>query len=116
MDKASRLIRDIGTSHAVSVSGAILYAMRRLKWSHNRSKDVWYGNARLIKSEEMDQLRQVHEQVEREKAIQAVVALRGCLAKGDSEQRRAMFDDLNHALRSLGAEICPVDVPKGGKE
>lgn len=37
-----------------SVAERIRYASRKLGWSYSRTKDHWYGNARVIHSHEMD--------------------------------------------------------------
>lgn len=61
-----------------SVKSRISGAARRLKWTASRVKDIWYQDARLIKSHEMERLKAVARiaNEEREKDETRVAALR----------------------------------------
>ena len=56
---ASELLRQHIAPSSGSVKTRIFQSARRLKWSPSRTKDVWYGDARLIKAHEMDRLKQL---------------------------------------------------------
>ena len=61
--EASQLLRSVAEPVPAgdSVKAAILRAARRLRgWSHNRVRDVWYGDARVrLSADELSELRAV---------------------------------------------------------
>jgi len=117
VQEASTLVRIIGTIRDGSVKGAITHASRKLGWLYSRTKDIWYANAKIrIRSDEMDQLRDVANRVAKESAVNAVVALRRRLAATDAGMDREAAAALDHALRLLGEPVRTVDVPEGEGE
>ncbi len=109
--EASTLIRVIGGDGPVK--SAVYRASRKLGWAHSRTKDIWYKNARRINAEEMDRLRQLALQCEREQAIADVVALRRHMAAGPARLHSAAIAALDTALRELGAPILAPDDSSG---
>lgn len=59
--EASRLIRDIAPpAEGHNVKSRIAKAARRLAWTFNRAKDVWFADGRIsVRAHEMDQLRRL---------------------------------------------------------
>src|SRR5258705_11414722 len=51
------------------VKAAILRASRGLGFPFNRTKDIWYGDARRVEAEEMDRLRKVADDSEIARAV-----------------------------------------------
>jgi hypothetical protein len=58
------------------VKVAIFRASQRLNIPVSRVKDIWYGDARRIDAEEMDQLRRAAKEAELAQAIAAIELLR----------------------------------------
>ena len=58
------------------VKVAIFRASQRLNIPASRVKDIWYGDARRIDAEEMDQLRRAAKEAELAQAIAAIELLR----------------------------------------
>jgi hypothetical protein len=84
------------------VKAAILRASRRLGFSFNRTKDLWYRDASRIDAEEMDMLRHAAFRAELTHAVANIEILRsGMLALG-SESARQVVAGLDAALRALG--------------
>jgi hypothetical protein len=96
--------REVGDS----VKAAIVRAARRLGFSHSRTRDLWYGGARRIDSEEMDKLRDIAAKRDADQARANVLAMRNGLAATDAEFHRPTIDALDIALRNLGCEVGPL--------
>jgi hypothetical protein len=58
------------------VKVAIFRASQRLNMPVSRVKDIWYGDARRIDAEEMDQLRRAAKEAELAQAVAAIELLR----------------------------------------
>lgn len=86
--------RQIGDSS----KAAIGRAARVLRWSYSRTKDVWYGDAKRIRSEEMDALRSI----ERERNIAALA--------GDYRRHIAQLSALRARLDHLDPDFHRADV------
>ena|ERR1700682_1189124 len=78
IDEAQNLVRRCAEPRLAGdqMKAAILRASRRLGFPFNRTKDIWYGDARRIDAAEMDRLRQVAENTELANAIAGIEALR----------------------------------------
>ena len=101
-DVAQELIRKVASPRepGESVKASIGKAARRLKWSWNRAKDVWYGDARIkISADELAELRAKAHQ--KEAASDDIVArierLEALMLSTDAEFYR---EQIGH-LRSL---------------
>ena len=86
------------------VKAAILRASRRLEISFNRTRDIWYGDARRIDAEEMDRLRAGAQKAEFTHAIASIVALKDRMLTSRSPASREAIAGLDGALRVLGAD------------
>lgn len=64
--EASRLIRDLVPHRdGDNVRSRIAKAARRLEWSFNRAKDVWFADGRIsVRAAEMDRLRALRAEAE----------------------------------------------------
>lgn len=96
--EASRLIRDIAPpAEGHNVKSRIAKAARRLAWTFNRAKDVWFADGRIsVRAHEMDQLRRLK-------------------AEADTKARR--HADLNEAARleALAARLLRDNPEEGGR-
>lgn len=79
-----------------SVRAAIGRACRKLGWRFNRTREIWYGNARRIGANEMDQLRALERErdakssaTERARYLEQLAVLRTRLQMRDPEFHRA---------------------------
>jgi hypothetical protein len=86
------------------VKAAILRAARRPGLSFNRTKDIWYGDARRIDAGEMDRLRQVAEQTEVANAVACSELVRRKMLASPSAPSREVAAALAAALHALGAD------------
>jgi hypothetical protein len=107
--EATELIQVIGSSRGGPTKSLIAHAAELLGWKHSRAHHVWYQNARTIKAEEMDRLREVADREAARKAVADLVALRRSLAETDAERNGETIGHLDRALCSLGAEVRAVD-------
>ncbi|MGY4480085.1 hypothetical protein [Bradyrhizobium sp. USDA 3364] len=85
-----------------SVKTAILRASRRLGMSFNRTKDIWYGDARRIDAREMDRLRRIAEQTEMTNAVACMELVRRRMLTSRSAPFREVAAALGAALHALG--------------
>jgi hypothetical protein len=71
IDEAQTLVRRCAEPRPAGdqVKAAVRRASRRLGLSFNRTRDIWYGQARRIDAEEMDRLRRRAENSELAHAI-----------------------------------------------
>jgi hypothetical protein len=83
------------------VKAAIHRASRRLKLPFNRARDMWYGDAKRIDSEEMDRLRTAAEQIELTQAIVCIASLRNRMLASPSRASHTVIAGLDGALRVL---------------
>jgi hypothetical protein len=86
------------------VKAAILRASRRLRPPFNRTKDIWYGQARRIDAEEMDRLRREAENTKLAHAITETEVLRNRMLASRSSASSRVVAGLNAALRALGRD------------
>ena len=86
------------------VKAAILRSSRRLGLPFNRTKDIWYGDARRIDAAEMDRLRSVAEGSEIARAIAGIELLKNRMMVSLSPTSHQVVAELNAALRALGRE------------
>lgn len=113
IEEARELIRAIGGKRPIKQ--AINHAKQQLgcDWSHSRARKIWYALAPRIYSEEMDRLREVAcreaRHSARQQAIDSVVDLRRLLAAAGEGRNARQIADCDEALRSLGAEVRPVE-------
>ena len=59
--QASALVREVAPVEGATVGERILIAARKVGWGFNRTRDVWYEQARRIDAREMDQLREARQ-------------------------------------------------------
>ena len=81
---------------------AILRASRRLGFSFNRTRDIWYGNARRIDAEEMDRLRQEADDIEIACAVAEIKMLRNRMLVLETPDSREVVAGIDAALGALG--------------
>jgi len=84
------------------VKAAILRSSRRLGLPFNRTKDIWYGDARRIDAAEMDRLRRGAEDAELAHAVAGIALLRNTMLASRSPAYRQVISGLDAALRALG--------------
>ena len=84
------------------VKAAILRSSRRLGLPFNRTKDIWYGDARRIDAAEMDRLRRGAEHAELAHAVAGIEVLRNTMLIARSPAARQVIYGLEAALRALG--------------
>jgi hypothetical protein len=104
LEEAQHLVRRCAEPRPAGdlVKAAILRASRRLGFPVSRTRDIWYGDARRIDAEEMDQLRHVAEHNELTHAVAGVEVLRNRLLASPSPASLEVVAGLNTALRALG--------------
>jgi len=78
IDEARALVRLCAEPRPAGdlVKVAIFRASQRLNMPVSRVKDIWYGDARRIDAEEMDQLRRAAKEAELAEAVAAIELLR----------------------------------------
>jgi hypothetical protein len=105
--EARALVRQVAEPREVgdSVKAAIVRAAKRLGFRFTRTKDLWYGDARRIDSDEMDRLRERAARADARIAIANLLALRNRLATADADFHRPQIAALDDALRAMGAEV-----------
>lgn len=107
VSEASLLCRRVAEPRPIgdSVKSAVVRAAARLGFAFTRTRDIWYGHARRIDSEEMDRLRECAAKVEARLAVGNLVALRERLAQTDPQFHGPTISALDDALRSMGCEV-----------
>lgn len=102
--EASELIRAIGFDEELNKKGRIARAARILGVGFNRAKDIWYGAAARIDSDEMDELRRVASEIRAERASKQAAEDAEREAHGEAEfrelERRVAF--LESCLAAMG--------------
>src|ERR1700692_3819684 len=78
IDEARTLVRQCAEPRPAGdlVKVAMFRASQRLSIPFSRVRDIWYGDARRIDADEMDQLRQEAEKAELDQAVAAIEFLR----------------------------------------
>jgi hypothetical protein len=101
--EAQALVRRCAEPRAVGdqVKSAVLRASRRLKLPFNRTRDIWYGDAKRIDAEEMDRLRTVARQTDFSQAIVCIAALKNRMLTSPSPASHHVIAGLDGALRVL---------------
>lgn len=91
---------------ADSTKAAIVRAMRKLGWSYERTRHVWYGDVRRVSVREMDQLRALEQErdhaamsAERRHHFEQLAALRARLAVRDEGFHRADIAAIDWLLK-----------------
>jgi hypothetical protein len=84
------------------VKAAIRRASMRLGLPFNRTKDLWYGQARRIDAVEMDRLRRGAENTELTHAIAGTEVLRNRMLASRSPASRQAVAGITAALLALG--------------
>jgi hypothetical protein len=90
------------------VKSAIIRAARRLQFPFNRTKDLWYGEAKRIDADEIDRLRQGAEEAEVANAIAAMEVIRNRALKSNSSASAQVLAALTAALSTLRLHGCGV--------
>jgi hypothetical protein len=100
LDEARILVQRCAEPRPVgdSAKAAINRAAKRLGFSHNRTKDMWYRAARRIHSYEMDRLRRCAANADLEQAVAGLKLLRSRLAMMSSPKCRELIDAIDAAL------------------
>lgn len=101
--EAAQLIRKVAEPRLVddSVKAAIGRAARRLNWSFNRAKDVWYADHRIaISASEIDALRARTQEAKADADITArIERLEAYMLATDEEFHSADIDRLRALAR-----------------
>lgn len=106
--EASRLLQERWPMTLGSVKERIRAAAQALRWSHTRTRDLWYEQARRVDAHEMRRLKSAKEQIaerranaardELDRALALVAAhLAAEVAQGDR--------DAAHALRKIASAM-----------
>lgn len=103
--EASVLVRQVAEPRTVgdSVKAAIGRAARRLGWPYNRTKDIWYANARRIDASEYEALRKATAEIR--ETTNRLLALRDALAAKDSAFHWPEICALERALCGMGCDV-----------
>ena len=116
-----RLLREIAGMPVTPVGDAIQRVVSRLApyihMSVSRAKSVWYGEARLIRAEEIDALRAAAaEQRRKVEAGHAQVRHIAELYRAAAERLRHLDEDYHRfeilRLEQQADQICPLDSPR----
>ena len=92
------------------VKAAVRRASQRLDIPFSRVRDIWYGDARRINADEMDQLRREAEKAELAQAVAAIEFLKEKLLASPSSASQQMITSLDAALLAChrdGVENSP---------
>jgi hypothetical protein len=100
IDEAQILVRRCAEPRPAGdqVKAAIRRASQRLEIPFSRTRDIWYGDARRIDSEEMDQLRREAEKAELAQAVAAIEFLRNKVLASPSSASHQTITSLHAAL------------------
>jgi hypothetical protein len=100
IDEAQTLVRRCAEPRPAGdqVKAAIRRASHRLDIPFSRVRDIWYGDARRINAEEMDQLRQEAEKAELAQAVAAIEFLRNKVLASPSSGSHRAITSLHAAL------------------
>jgi hypothetical protein len=100
IDEAQTLVRRCAEPRPPgdSVKAAVRRASQRLDIPFSRVRDIWYGDARRINADEMDQLRRAAKEAEIAQAIAAIEFLKEKLLASPSSPSQQMITSLDAAL------------------
>jgi hypothetical protein len=100
IDEARTLVRRCAEPRPAEdlVKVAIFRASQRLDIPFSRVRDIWYGDARRINADEMDQLRRAAKEAEIAEAIAAIEFLKEKLLASPSSPSQQMITSLDAAL------------------
>lgn len=104
LEEAQVLVRECAEPRPVgdSVKDAVRRASRRLDFTFNRTRDLWYGQARRVDADEMDQLRSIARHAGLYRSVAGVEELRETMLKSGSPAAHEVVSGLDAALRALG--------------
>jgi hypothetical protein len=100
IDEAQILVRRCAEPRPAGdqVKAAVRRASQRLGIPFSRMRDIWYGDARRINAEEMDQLRREAEKAELAQAFAAIEFLRNKILASPSSASHQVITSLAAAL------------------
>jgi hypothetical protein len=100
IDEAQILVRRCAEPRPAGdqVKAAVRRASQRLGIPFSRMRDIWYGDARRINAEEMDQLRREAEKAELAQAIAAIEFLRNKVLASPASASHQAITSLHAAL------------------
>jgi hypothetical protein len=100
IDEAQILVRRCAEPRPAGdqVEAAVRRASQRLEIPFSRVRDIWYGDARRINADEMDQLRREAEKAELAQAVAAIEFLRNKILTSPSSASHQVITSLHAAL------------------
>ena len=100
IDEAQILVRRCAEPRPAGdqVKAAVRRASQRLDIPFSRVRDIWYGDARRINADEMDQLRREAEKAELAQAVAAIEFLRNKILASPSSASHQVITSLHAAL------------------
>ena len=100
IDEAQILVRRCAEPRPAGdqVKAAVRRASQRLEIPFSRVRDIWYGDARRINADEMDQLRREAEKAELAQAVAATEFLRNKILASPSSASNQVITSLHAAL------------------
>jgi hypothetical protein len=100
IDEARTLVRQCAEPRPAGdlVKVAMFRASQRLSIPFSRVRDIWYGDARRIDADEMDQLRRAAKETELAQAVAAIEFLRSKILTSPSSASDEMITSLHAAL------------------
>ena len=100
IDEAQILVRRCAEPRPAGdqVKAAVRRASQRLEIPFSRVRDIWYGDARRINADEMDQLRREAEKAELAQAVAAIEFLRNKILASPSSASHQVITSLHAAL------------------
>src|ERR1700737_389874 len=103
IDEAQILVRRCAEPRPAGdqVRPAVRRASQRLGIPFSRVRDIWYGDARRINAEEMDQLRREAEKAELAQAVAAIEFIRNRILASPSSASHQVITSLHAALRAF---------------
>jgi hypothetical protein len=103
IDEAQILVRRCAEPRPAGdqVKAAVRRASQRLGIPFSRVRDIWYGDARRINAEEMDQLRREAEKAELAQAVAAIEFIRNKILASPSSASHQVITSLHAALRAF---------------
>ena len=109
IDEAQILVRRCAEPRPAGdqVKAAVRRASQRLGIPFSRVRDIWYGDARRINAEEMDQLRREAEKAELAQAFAAIEFIRNKILASPSSGSHQAIAGLHAALFAFQREKLP---------
>ena len=111
IDEAQTLVRRCAEPRPAGdqVKAAVRRASQRLGIPFSRVRDIWYGDARRINADEMDQLRREAEKAELAQAVAAIEFLKSKL------KSKAVAPSSHQAITNLHAALLAFQRDTVGK-